>query len=419
MQVETDEPEIIQRVAALDVGKAEVVCCARVPGPGGQRMQEVRTASTMTAALLALGDWLAGLGVSRVVMEATSDYWKPPFYLLEAHGFETWLVNAKDVKHLPGRPKTDRLDAVWLCKVAERQMLRPSFVPPPQIRQLRDLTRYRVDLLAERTAEKQRVEKLLEDALIKLSAVVSDLFGVSGRAIMAALIAGQRDPAVLAGLARGSLRSKTARLTEALTGRFTDHHAFLLDRMLNRIDGITADIATVQARIEGQLGELAPAVARLDAIPGVGPVAAQMILAEIGTDMSRFPTPAHLTSWARFAPGVSESAGRPKGNAGTGKGNRYLARVVGEAAVSAARTDTFLGERYRRIARRRGKKRAIVAVGRSILVIIWALLSDEQAQFIDLGPDYYASRNNPERKARHHIRELNALGYTVTLNPAA
>src|SRR4051794_37313155 len=418
MRVEIDEGEIIERVAALDVGKAEVVCCVRVPGSNGQRMQEVRTVSTMTAALLALGDWLADLGVTRVVMEATSDYWRAPFYLLEDR-FQTWLVNAKDVKHLPGRPKTDRLDAVWLCKVAERQLLRPSFVPPPAIRALRDLTRYLVDLLAVRTAEKQRVEKLLEDALIKLSVVVSDPFGASGRAIMAALIAGERNPAVLADLARGRLRSKTDRLVEALTGRFTEHHAFLLAQMLARVDGIPADIAPGQARIDAQIGGLAPAVAKLDAIPGVGPVAAQMILAEIGPDMSRFPTPAHLTSWARFAPGVSESAGRPKGNAGTGKGNRYLARVVGEAAVSAGRTDTFLGERYRRIARRRGKKRAIVAVGRSILVIIWALLSDTEAQFVDLGQDYYANRTNPERRVRHHLRELQALGYTVTLNPAA
>jgi transposase len=418
MQVETDEPEIIERVAALDVGKAEVVCCARVPGPGGRRLQEARTVSTMTAALLGLGDWLAGLGVTRVVMEATSDYWRAPFYLLEDR-FQTWLVNAKDVKHLPGRPKTDRLDAVWLCKVAERQMLRPSFVPPPQIRALRDLTRYRVDLLAERTAEKQRVEKLLEDALVKLSVVVSDLFGVSGRAIMAALIAGERDPAVLADLARGSLRAKTERLTEALTGRFTEHHAFLLAQMLRRVDAITADVATVQERIDVQIAPFAQVVARLDEVPGVGPTAAQAILAEVGLDMSRFPTPAHLTSWARFAPGVSESAGRKKGNAGTGHGNRYLARVLGEAAIGAARTDTFLGERYRRIARRRGKNRAIVAVGRSILVIVWALLSDDEAEFIDLGPDYYTARTNPERKIRQHVRELQALGYSVTLNPAA
>src|SRR3954467_4383948 len=256
-------------------------------------------------------------------------------------------------------------------------------------------------------------------ASVLLTAVGTDPFGVSGRAIMAALIAGERDPAVPADLARGTLRSKTARLTEALIGRFTDHHAFLLTQMLHRVDAITADIATVQTRIDGQLGELAPVVDRLDAIPGVGPIAAQLILAEIGTDMTRFPTPAHLASWARFAPGVSESAGRKKGNAGTGHGNRYLARVLGEAAIGAARTDTFLGERYRRIARRRGKNRAIVAIGRSILVIVWVLLSDEQAQFVDLGADYYASRTNAERKVRQHVRELQELGYAVTLNPAA
>ena len=236
---------------------------------------------------------------------------------------------------------------------------------------------------------------------------------------MAALVAGERDRAVLAGLARGTLRSKTARLTEALTGRFTDHHAFLLARMLQRIDGITADIATVQERIDAQIAPFAQAETRLDEIPRVGPTAAQAILAEVGIDMTRFPTPAHLTSWARFAPGMSESAGRKKGNAGTGHGNRYLARALGEAAIGAARTDTFLGERYGRIARRRGKNRAIVAVGRSILVIVWALLSDDDAEFIDLGPDYYASRTNPERKVRQHVRELQALGYSVTLNPAA
>src|SRR5215212_2224994 len=219
MRIDTDEPEIIERVAALDVAKAEVVCCARVPGVGRQRMQEVRTVSTMTAALLELGDWLAELGVTRVVMEATSDYWRAPFYLLEDR-FETWLVNAHDVKHLPGRPKTDRLDAVWLAKVAERQMLRPSFVPPPQIRLLRDLTRYRVDLVSVRTAEKNRVEKLLEDAQIKVSVVASDIFGVSGREMLAALLAGERDPKVLAQLARTRLRAKLSLLEESFHGRF-------------------------------------------------------------------------------------------------------------------------------------------------------------------------------------------------------
>jgi transposase len=344
--------------------------------------------------------------------------WRAPFYLLEDR-FEAWLVNAKDVKHLPGRPKTDRLDAVWLCKVAERQMLRASFVPPPAIRELRDLTRYRVDLIGTRTSEKQRVEKLLEDALIKVSVVVSDIFGVSGRAMMAALIAGERDPSVLARLARGSMRSKIGRLEEAFTGRFSDHHTFLLSTMLNRVDAITADIDTVQARIDSQIAPFGEAVARLDDITGVGLTAAQTIIAEIGVDMTRFPTPAHLVSWSGFAPGISESAGRKKGNSGTGHGNRYLARVLGEAAVAASRTDTFLGERYRRIARRRGNKRAVVAIGRSILIIVWQLLNDDPAQFIDLGSGYYETRVNLNRKMRNHIRELQNLGYRVTLEPAA
>jgi transposase len=418
MEVEHDEQEIIQRVAALDIGKAELVCCVRVPGPGGRRMQEVRTFLTMTRSLLVLSDWLRSLGVTRVVMEATSDYWRPPFYLLE-DSFETWLVNAGDVKHLPGRPKTDLLDAVWLCKVAERQMLQPSFVPPPPIRILRDLTRYRVDLVTARTAEKQRVEKLLEDAQIKLSVVVSDIFGVSGREMMAALIAGERDPHVLAQMVRGKMRSKTARLVEAFIGRFSDHHGFLLSTMLARIDALSVDIEAVQERTEEELALFAQAVARLDEIPGIGATAAAVIIAEIGVDMTRFPTPAHLSSWAKFAPGVKESAGRKKGNGATGHGNRYLARVLGDAAVNAGRTDTFLGERYRRIARRRGKKRAIVAVGRSILVICWHLLSDNNTQFCDLGPGYYDSRVNVNRKMRNHVRELQALGYKVTLEAVA
>ena len=367
---------------------------------------------------MALGDWLLELGVTRVVMEATSDYWRAPFYLLEDR-LQVWLVNAKDVKHLPGRPKTDRLDAVWLCKVAERQMLRPSFVPPPPIRELRDLTRYRVDLIGARTAEKQRVEKLLEDALIKVSVVVSDIFGVSGRAMLATLIAGERDPKVLAQLARGSMRSKTGRLEEAFTGRFRDHHRFLLARMLARVDAITADIAAVQARIDEQIAPFASAVTRLDEITGIGLTAAQTIIAEIGVDMTRFPTPAHLVSWAKFAPGISESAGRKKGNSSTGHGNRYLARVLGEAAVGASRTDTFLGERYRRIARRRGNKRAIVAIGRSTLIIIWHLLSDDEARFVDLGSGFYDAHVNLGRKMRNHVRELQNLGYKVTLEPAA
>lgn len=424
-----DDEQIIELVAALDIGKAELVCCVRLPGRSTgrsgrtRRSQEVTTHSTMVASLAELANRLVGLGVERVVMEATSDYWKPVFYLLEAHGLDPWLVNARDVKHLPGRPKTDRLDAVWLCKVAERQMLRRSFVPAREIRQLRDLTRYRIDLIGARGAEKNRVEKLLEDACIKLSVVASDIFGVSGRQMLTALINGERDPHVLADMARASMRRKIGKLEEAFaglpTGSFDDHHRFLLARMLARVDQINADIAAVDAEIEAYLAPFADAADRLTEIPGIGPVAAAIIIAEIGVDMSRFPTPGHLTSWAKFAPGINSSAGKTKGNGATGHGNRYLARVLGEIAVSAGRTQTFLGARYRRIVHRRGKKTAIVAVGRSVLVIIWHLLAKPDQTFHDLGPDHYDRHINTTTKRRAHIRELEALGYHVTLQPAA
>jgi transposase len=415
------DEQIVERVAALDIGKAEVVCCVRVPGENGsgRRLQEVTTYSTMTRSLALLAERLLELGVSRVVMEATSDYWKPVFYLLEAHGLDVWLVNAKDVKHLPGRPKTDKLDAVWLCKVAERGMIRASFVPPPPIRRLRDLTRYRLDLVAVRTAEKCRVEKLLEDAQIKLSVVASDIFGVSGREMMAALISGERDPKVLAQLARTGLRAKISRLEEAFVGRFDEHHAFLLAKMLARVDQIDADIAELDTKIGEQIDPFADAVDRLTQIPGIGLTAARVIIAEIGVDMSRFPSAAHLASWARFAPGVKESAGKKKGSGATGHGNSYLARILGDAAVAASRTNTFLGQRYRRLARRRGKKNAVVAVGRSILIIIWHLLTDADTSFNDLGPDFYNNRTSATRQTRNHVAQLEALGYQVTLTAAA
>jgi transposase len=411
-----DRQDIIERVAALDIGKATLVCCTRVPHPDkpGRRMQEVTTYRTMTRDLLRLADRLRGLGVTRVVMEATSDYWKPVFYLLEGAGLEPWLVNAHDVKHLPGRPKTDRIDAVWLCKLAERQMLRPSFVPPVEIRRLRDLTRYRVDLVVAQSAEKNRVEKLLEDAQIKLSVVASDIFGVSGRAMLAALIAGRRDPVELAQLAKAGLRRKLDDLQEALTGYFNEHHAYLLTKMLSRIDAIQADIDDLDAQIEVYIGPFAQTAARLEQIPGIGRIAAHAIIAEIGVDMARFPTGAHLSSWARFSPKVKESAGRKKGTSATGHGNPYLARTLGHVAASAGRTQTFLGERYRRISRRRGPQRAIVAIGRSVLVIVWHLLSDAEATYQDLGVTFYDTRINPERRARHHIRQLESLGYDVT-----
>ena len=294
-------------------------------------------------------------------------------------------------------------------------MLRPSFVPSVPIRRLRDLTRYRIDLVGARTAEKNRVEKLLEDACIKLSVVASDIFGVSGRQMMDALIAGERNPKVPAQMARSRMRTKIGQLEEAFNRHFGNHHRFLPARMPARIDGIDADINAVDEQIEAQLAPFATAAAHLDEIPGIGPVAAAIIIAEVGDDMSRFPTTGHLCSWAKFAPGINSSAGKTKGNRSTGHSNRYLARVLGEAAVAAGRTKTFLGERYRRIARHRGKKRAIAAIGRSILVIVWHLLNDPAARYHDLGPDWHARHTDRSRKARNAQRQLEALGYEVTI----
>ena len=311
-----------------------MVCCVRVPGKGRSRLQEVRTFSTMTRSLLVLlGLVVRALGVTRVVMEATSDYWKPPFYLLENTYFQTWLVNAKDVKHLPGRPKTDRLDAVWLCKVAERQMLRPSFVPPAPFRELRAPSCYRVDLIAARTAEKQRVEKLLEDSMIKVSVVVSDVFGVSGRDMMAALVAGERDPKVLAQLARGRCAARIPIVWRRRSPAGSPGiMAFLLrTKLLARVDAINADISTWCRPGSMSRSPLSwKRESRLDEIPGIGLTAAQTIIAEIGLDMKQIPDPvASDVSAGQFAPGIAESAGRKKGHSGTGHGNRYLARRSG------------------------------------------------------------------------------------------
>jgi transposase len=418
-QVSQDEVELVARVAALDVGKASLVCCVRVPHERlpGRRRQEVRTFATTTRSLLELRDWLTCTGVSLCVMESTSTYWKPPFYLLE-DATECWVVNARDVKNVPGRPKTDRLDAVWLCKLAERGMLRPSFIPPPWQRELRDMCRYRRVLVQERTREKQRAEKLLEDTQIKLSSVISDIFGKSGRDMLEALIAGQHDPYLLAELARGSMRAKKSVLQEALTGHFRDHHAWLLRMMLDRTDALTAQIEELTGRIDQAIAPFAHQVAQLDEVPGVGAIAAQDIIAEIGVDMARFPTAGHLVSWARFAPKARQSAAKSK-PAATGKGNPWLGGTLGEVAVVAARTKTFLGSRYHRIARRRGKQRAIVALGNSTLVIAWHLLSDPAARFTDLGPDWH-DRIAPIRRKRQLIAELERLsGKTVILQETA
>jgi transposase len=418
-EITEEVTELVARVAALDIGKASLVACVRVPWEGkpGRRRQEVRTFATTTRALLGLQDWLVCQGVTLCVMEATSSYWKPPFYLLEG-AVECWVVNARDVKNVPGRPKTDKADAVWLCKLAERGMLRPSFVPPPWQRQLRDLCRYRRTLIQERTREKQRAEKLLEDAQIKLSSVISDIFGKSGRDMLEALTAGQRDPYVLARLARGSMRGKISVLQEALTGHFRDHHGYLLTMMLARVDALTAQIEALTQRIEEVIAPFARQVAQLDEIPGVGVIGAQEMIAEFGVDMTRFPTAGHLVSWAKYAPKARQSAGKNKPSS-TGKGNPWIASTLGEAAMGAARTKTFLGSRYHRLARRRGKQRALVAVGNSILTIAYYLLSDPEAHFTDLGPDWH-DRLAPIRRKRQLIAELERLsGKKVLLQEAA
>jgi transposase len=408
---DVDEQELhVERVAALDLGKARLEACVRVPHEcrPGRRMQEVRGYATTTSALLAMADWFRCWGVTRVVMESTGDYWKGAYYLLEAEGFECWLVNAREVKNVPGRPKTDRHDAVWLAKVAERGMCRPSLVHPKPIRELRDLTRYRRSLIRDRTREMQRVEKLLEDAQIKLSAVISDIFGVSGREMLEALIGGVRDPKVLAAMAKARMRAKIPDLEEALRGFFTDHHARILRMMLDNIDRLSDQIAALDTTIEEAIAPFTGQVAQLDELTGVGVTSAQELIAEIGVDMSRFPSAAHLVSWAKYCPQVHESAGRKK-NKGRGKGNPWLASTLGNIAAVAARTDSFLGARYRRISRRRGKQKAIVATGNSVLTIAYHLLSDPEAQFCDLGAEHYESRINKQRRAHNLAAQLQAV----------
>jgi len=439
-----DEEEVLARVAAIDVAKATGMVCTRVPHENspGRRVTKVWQVSATTNAIIDLADHLVCAGIERVVVESTSDYWRPFFYLLEARGVRVWLVNARDVKNVPGRPKTDKLDAIWLAKLNERGMLRPSFVPPVQIRHLRDYTRLRLDLTTERSRHAQRLEKLLEDALIKISTVATDIMGVSGRAMIEALIAGQRDPHALADLAKGRMRVKHDALVQALTGQFDDHHGELAQILLDQVDALSAQIEHLTARIDeliaaipaaqgvdadgttgphagtGPDAAVLSAIARLDEVPGIGARAAQIIIAEIGLDMNQFPTAGHLASWAKLCPRANQSGAKNRSGA-TGKGNRYLKGVLGEVAAAAAKTNTFLGHRYRRLVKRCGKLKALVAVARSILVIIWHLLSDPASRFHDLGPDFYDNRLGPERTKRNHIRQLEALGYKVTLEPAA
>jgi len=408
---------LVARCAGLDVAKDEVVACVRVPDGRGARVQEVRTFQTFTSGLEALADWLAREEITQVVMEATGQYWKPVWYVLEEAGFELLLVNARHVKILPGR-KTDVCDAAWLAELPEHGLLRGSFVPPASIRELRDLTRYRKRLIQAHGSEGQRIQKTLEDAGIKLDSVAADVLGVSGRAMLTALVNGERDPQVLAELAKGRLRAKLPQLRQALRGRFRAHHALLVRLALEHLEQLERSIAELDTQVDRALAPFARARDRLDTITGVGKRAAECMLAEIGVDMSVFPTAGHLASWAGRCPGNNVTGGKRRSGKPT-KGNRWLGEVLIECAWAAARSrDTYLSAQYWRLARRIGKKKAAVAVGHSILVIAWHLLAYDCDDH-DLGGDWFVRRSDHDRRRTHLVKQLQALGYSVTLQPAA
>jgi transposase len=404
------------RCAGLDVSKRDAKLCVRIAGPGrGGAGSRVTTWSSMTGQILGLREHLIEQEVTLVVMEATGDYWKPFYYLLEDGPFEVLLVNARQVKNVPGR-KTDVSDATWLAQLGAHGLVRGSFVPPQPIRELRDLTRTRTAITRERTREWQRLEKLLEDAGIKLSAVASDILGVSGRAMLEALIAGQDDPAALAELAKRRLRSKIPALTEALTGRFTEHHAFLTRVHLDLIDRHTAAITTLTTRIEVMMEPFQGFRDVLVTIPGISTLTADVIIAETGADMSRFPTAKHLASWAGTTPGHHESAGKVKSSK-TRPGNPYLQGALGAAAMACAQNPrTYLGARYRRIAARRGPQKANVAIQHTMLIAIWHMGRDGTL-YDDPGADYF-TRLHPERAKNRALHQLEAMGYHVTLDHA-
>lgn len=418
---------VVARCAGLDVGKRELVACVRVPAVGGgragtvlgTRRQVIKKFATFTGSLRQLGRWLASYGVSEVVMEATGQYWKPVWWALEDHeGFELKLVNAQHVRFLPGR-KTDVADAAWLAELLEHGLLRGSFVPPPEIRELRDLTRYRKKLVQAHTAESQRVSKTLEDAGIKLDSVASDVLGASGRVMLAALIAGQRDPVVLAELAKGRLRAKIPQLVQALEGRFNAHHRVLLGVSLDHLGHLESAIATLEEQIEQVMAPFSRARDHLDTIPGVGAWAAEAVIAEIGVDMSVFPTAAHLVSWACMCPGSNTTGGKRRSGK-TRKGSPWLRDVLVECAWAASHTkNTDLGAQFWRLARRIGKKKAAVAVGHSILISAWHMIKYDK-DYQDLGADHYTRHHdNTDRRRDRAIRDLHALGYRVTLEQTA
>lgn len=393
------------RCCGIDVHKERLAACVRVQA-GRRAKVEVRLFGTTTSDLLSLGEWLVGEGCTHVAMESTSVYWKPVFNILEGQ-FEVILANARHIRAVPGR-KTDVRDCEWIADLLAHGLVRPSFIPPAPIRELRDLTRYRKCLSRQRVEEANRVHKLLEDANIKLGNVASDVLGVSGRAMLAALINGQTDEHELAALAKGALCSKKQRLSEALRGRFTPHHGFILTQLLGHIDYIAEATAVCDSRIATLVAPLAEELERLRTIPGIGPRTAQVLVSEIGVDMSRFPSAGHLASWAKICPGSNESAGKRRPSK-TGLGNNWLRAALIESAWAASRSrKTYLGAQFRRIAARRGAKRGIVAIAHSILVAVWHVLA-RRVDYVDLGPDYF-DRANQVRLRRYHLRRLAELG---------
>ena len=403
---------IVERPGALDVHKESVTACVRVPDSDGKRVEHVETFSTTVRGLLTLHDWLAAHAVTQVAMEATGVYWRPVWAILE-DDFDCLLVNARHVKQVPGR-KTDVQDAAWLCRLLETGLLKRSFVPPKPIRTLRNLTRYRKAQIGERQREANRLHKILEDTGIKLDCVATDILGASGRAMLDALCRGTTDPAVLADLAKGRLRKKIPALQEALEGRFGSEHALVVSAILSHIDFLDEQIERLSDAVEEQIAPFAAAVRLLCTIPGVKQRTAEVIIAEIGTDMTVFPTAGHLVSWAGLCPGHDESAGKRRSGR-TRKGSRWLRIALLEAALAATRSnDTYLAAQYRRLKSRRGHRRASIAVCHSILAASWNMLQTGE-MYHDAGGDYF-TRLNPELQTRRLIRQLEALGHHVTLD---
>jgi transposase len=405
---------LIDRVAGLDVHQASVVATVRV-ATGGGRQSVTETFGTMTPDLWALREWLQAQGVTHVALESTGVYWKPVYYVLE-DAFTLLLINMQELKRVPGR-KTDVRDSEWLAQLLECGLLKSSFVPPPAIRELRDLTRYRVQQVRDRAQEVNRLYKVLEDSGLKLTSVITDVMGVSGRAMLDALVTGTTDPHVLAELARGRLRKKLPALRRALQGRFRGHHALLLAESLSKIDYLDEAIDRVAAAIDDRLVPFEPMLARLDTIPGIDRIGAISIVAETGGDMRRFATAAHLCSWGAMCPGQNESAGKRRSGK-TRSGNKYLRGTLIQAALGATHSKgTALQARYHRVKRHRGHKKAVVAVGHQILEIAYYVMRDD-VTYQELGADYF-DRRHKERAVRRHVRQLEALGYHVTINQAA